>query len=191
MAPAAPRTRTSTNRDGASHPCRLVTSRVPSVGSSVCMNGMTKGAATAAATAKCWTVARPRRPLGWPSTEATTAISNGTAPDTLTSAPKASAAVAQSFRWANRATTAAATANPSSASLCPPATPWNTTTGFQPIRTAANAARSGSTRRAATITRRTVPRLATAARSLKVRTMPAGDSTTRVTPPAIALNAGP
>jgi hypothetical protein len=98
MASAAPRTRTSTNRDGASHPCRLVTSRVPSVGSSVCMNGMTNGAATAAATARCWMVARPRRPRGWPSTEATTAISNGTAPDTLTSAPKANAAVAQSFR---------------------------------------------------------------------------------------------
>jgi hypothetical protein len=134
---------------------------------------------------------RRRSPFGLRIVAATTATSSGTAPDTLTSVPTARMAVPHSSRRARMARTPAATASPRSASLWPPATPWNTTTGFHPINTAANAARCGAIRRAPATARTTVSRLAAAAMTLNARTIPAGDSTTAVTAPAAAENAGP
>jgi hypothetical protein len=155
------------------------------------MNGITKGRATPTPTAAWRANVRSRLPLGRRSVAATTATRSGIAPDTLTSVPTARAAVPHSSRRARMATTPAATARPSRASLCPPATPWNTTTGFHPIRTAANAVRRGATRSAAATTRRTVARLVTAATSLNANTIAAGDSTRAVTPAATAVKAGP
>jgi hypothetical protein len=182
---------TRTNLEGASHPCLLVSSSVPSVGSSACMNGTTKGSATATPTAACSPKVRSRVPLGRRIVAAATATRRGTPPDTLTRVPSARAAVPHSSRRARMARIAAATAKPRSASLWPPATPWNTTTGFHPISTAAKAARSGTARRAAARASRIVARLAAAATTLNASTIDAGDSTMAVTPAATAVNAGP
>lgn len=155
------------------------------------MNGTTKGSATATPTAACSPKVRRRVPLGWRIVAAATATRRGTPPDTFTRVASARAAVPHSSRRARMARIAAATANPSSASLWPPATPWNTTTGFHPISTAAKAARSGAARRAAARASRTVPRLAAAATALNASTIDAGDSAVAVTAVATTVNAGP
>jgi hypothetical protein len=75
--------------------------------------------------------------------------------------------------------------------LCPPATPWNTITGFHPTSTAAKAARSGRTRRAPATTKPIVPRLAAAARALNENTIAGGEVTSAVTTAATTTNPGP
>src|ERR687891_545372 len=188
---AAPRRVTRTNRDGASQPWRVVSSIVPSVGSSDCMNGSTNGSATRTPTPTCAASWRNRRPSGRRSANATAATSSGTAAETLTRVPAVSAAVASSSRRRSTRSTAPATARPTRASLCPPATPWNTMTGLQPTRTPANAARSGAARRAAATVRTIASTEATAASALKPKTVLAGVEKTLVTPAPIAVNAGP
>jgi hypothetical protein len=82
-------------------------------------------------------------------------------------------------------------ASPSHASLCPPATPWKTTTGFQPTSAAAKAARSGIVRLAAATTISIVATLARAARSLYANAELAGASVATATPADAAVKAGP
>src|SRR5918999_4224421 len=188
---AAPRRITRTNLDGASHPWRVVSSRVPSVGSLVCSNGTMNGRATATPTPAWAANARSRWPFGLRNTAARTAIASGTPPETFTSVPRTMTAVAHSSRPDRIRTTPAARATPTRASLCPPATPWNTITGFHPTRRAAKAARSGRTRRAAAAAKAMVPRLAMAARVLNAITRSGGESTNAVIPAETATNAGP
>src|SRR6266568_2229804 len=131
------------NRVGASHPWCVASVARPRVGSRVWMNGAANATAMRTITAACAASARARRPCGRRHTDAVTSSSR-----CRESATGGTRFPAISPRLTVPPATRArppATARPTRRSLCPPATPWNSTTGFHPTMAAANGARPSHT----------------------------------------------
>ncbi len=179
------------NRDGASQPSCDVSSTAPSVGSSVFANGAAATTASPAAIATCGASAATRSPRGRRAATAIQSRSSGSAAVTFTSAPIASANVAQRSRPENTSAIAEAIVRATMRSLCPLAAPWNSTVGFRPTSTIANASYSGRSCRTRRQTTRTVARLAAIAISRNAAISAPTSSNTRVTTAEACVQSAP